>query len=162
MRTILGSTIVAATLLLTGQAGAAGLRTDMITPVSAATLVTTDVGVEMRPGGAARGGRAGRPNRSVNVNRNVNRNVTRNRNVNVNVNRPGVGRPGVGRPGVVRPVIVQPWRPRPHYGTLIAGVALGTLVTAAAVGSVPAAPASNVCWYWADSSMVQGYWDYCR
>jgi hypothetical protein len=86
-------------------------------------------------------------------NRNVNRNtnVNRNPNVNQNVNR----RTTV----VVRPVRV--WAPRPYYGTVIAGVALGTIVTAAAVGVAPAAPAANMCWFWADPAMTRGYWDYC-
>jgi hypothetical protein len=85
----------------------------------------------------------------------------------VGVVRPGrrpVVRPGViARPGVVRPgrIVVRPWRPRPHYGALVAGVALGALVTVAVVGSAPAAPASNVCWYWQDPARTQGYWDYC-
>jgi hypothetical protein len=85
-----------------------------------------------------------RSNRSVKVKRTT----VRNRNVNVNVNRNVVRRPVVA---------VRPWRTRPHYGTFIAGVALGTIVTAA-----PAAPAPNLCWYWTDSNMVQGYWDYCQ
>jgi hypothetical protein len=77
--------------------------------------------------------------------------------------RPGI-RPGL-RPGVIvnRPtVVVRPWRPRPHYGRIIAGVALGTVIVAAIAGSVPAQPAPNVCWYWADPAQTQGYWDYCR
>lgn len=55
----------------------------------------------------------------------------------------------------------RPWAPRPYYGTIIARVALGTLVTVAAVGYVPARPAPNLCWYWADPYGNRGYWDYC-
>jgi hypothetical protein len=55
----------------------------------------------------------------------------------------------------------RPWAPRPYYGTIIAGVALGTLITVAAVGYVPARPAPNLCWYWADPYGNRGYWDYC-
>jgi hypothetical protein len=55
----------------------------------------------------------------------------------------------------------RPWGPRPYYGTIIAGVALGTLITVAAVGLVPVRPAPNLCWYWADPYGNQGYWDYC-
>jgi hypothetical protein len=75
-----------------------------------------------------------------------------------------VARPGVVRPGVIRPpvVVVRPWRPRPHYGRIIAGVALGTIIVAAVAGSVPAQPAPNVCWYWVSPSQTDGYWDYCR
>ena len=55
----------------------------------------------------------------------------------------------------------RPWNARPYYGTIIGGVALGALVTAAAIGYVPPRPAPNLCWYWADADGVQGYWDYC-
>jgi hypothetical protein len=55
----------------------------------------------------------------------------------------------------------RPWGARPYYGTIIAGVALGTLVTVAAIGYAPRRPASNLCWYWADPEGSRGYWDYC-
>jgi hypothetical protein len=45
---------------------------------------------------------------------------------------------------------------------VIAGVALGTILTAAAIGAPPPPPAPNLCWYWADPSLTRGYWDYCR
>lgn len=83
--------------------------------------------------------------RNVNVNRNVTRNRNVNRNVNVNVNR-----------RVVRPV--RPWVRHPWFGTVVAGVTIGTIVAATAV---PPAPAPNLCWFWADSSNTRGYWDYC-
>jgi hypothetical protein len=50
---------------------------------------------------------------------------------------------------------------RPYYGTIIAGVALGTLITVAAIGAVPPRPHPDLCWYWADPEGVRGYWDYC-
>jgi hypothetical protein len=83
--------------------------------------------------------------------------------------RPGyVGRPVgvVGRPGYGRgPAFVRGYRPfyrRPWFGTVVGGIALGTIVTAAAVGAAPAyAPAPGLCWYWADPSLTTGYWDYC-
>jgi len=59
-------------------------------------------------------------------------------------------------------VVVRPyrkWNKRPYYGTVIVGVALGTILGAAAYSAV--APAPNTCWYWADPSMTRGYWDYC-
>ncbi len=59
-------------------------------------------------------------------------------------------------------VVVRPyrhWNKRAYYGTVIGGVALGTILGAAAYSAV--APAPNLCWYWADPSMTQGYWDYC-
>src|SRR5262245_32301579 len=55
----------------------------------------------------------------------------------------------------------RPWVARPHYGTIIAGVALGTIITVGAVGYVPERPAPDLCWYWADPYGERGYWDYC-
>jgi len=55
----------------------------------------------------------------------------------------------------------RPWVRRPYYGTIVAGVALGTLITVAAVGAVPRRPAPDLCWYWADPYRSRGYWDYC-
>lgn len=60
---------------------------------------------------------------------------------------------------VARPVKV--WAPRPYYGRVVGGVALGTIVAATVIGSAPVAPAPNMCWYWADPSQSRGYWDYC-
>ena len=84
------------------------------------------------------------------------------------VGRPAYVRPGfVGRPVVVgRPVFVRayrPWYRRPYFGTIVGGVALGTILTVAAVGVAPEyPPADGLCWYWADPSMTTGYWDYCQ
>ena len=101
----------------------------------------------MGGGGGAAHARTGggNVNRNANVNRNVNRDVNRNVNVNRHV--------GVGG-GVVRP-----WVRRPYFGTIVGGVALGALIAATAV---PVAPADGLCWYWADPSQTQGYWDYCQ
>ena len=55
----------------------------------------------------------------------------------------------------------RPWVRRPYYGTIFAGVALGTLITVAAVGYVPPRPHPDLCWYWADPYGETGYWDYC-
>lgn len=71
-----------------------------------------------------------------------------------------VRRGGIVRGGVVRRP-VRGWVRRPYYGTIIGGVALGTIIAATAIGSAPAAPGPNMCWYWADSSRARGYWDYC-
>jgi hypothetical protein len=69
------------------------------------------------------------------------------------------GRGAVAARGVavVRPV--RPWVRRPYYGAIIGGVALGTIIAAT---TVPAAPSSEVCWYWSNSSHTRGYWDYCQ
>jgi hypothetical protein len=67
---------------------------------------------------------------------------------------------GAGAIAVVRPV--RPWARRAYYGTVVGGIALGTLITVTAVAVAPEAPAPNVCWYWTDESRSQGYWDYCQ
>jgi hypothetical protein len=56
---------------------------------------------------------------------------------------------------------VRGWVARPYYGTIIGGVALGTMIAVSAAGTVPVAPAENMCWFWADSAQVNGHWDYC-
>jgi hypothetical protein len=113
-----------------------------------------------RRGGHARtahrggGARTANLNRGHHANRNVNRNVNRNLNVNRNIARVGVGG------AVVRPVRpVRPWVRRPYYGTVIAGVTLGTIIAAS---TIPPAPSSDLCWYWSNSSHARGYWDYCQ
>jgi hypothetical protein len=71
----------------------------------------------------------------------------------------------VGRPGIYRGAYVRgyrPWYRRPYFGTIVGGIALGTIITAAAIGVPPAAPAPDLCWYWADPSQTTGYWDYCQ
>jgi hypothetical protein len=101
-----------------------------------------------RGGGGARTANLSRGNhRTANINRNVNRNV----NVNRNIVRVGVGG------AVLRPV--RPWVRRPYYGTVIAGVTLGTIIAAS---TIPPAPSSDLCWYWSNSSHSRGYWDYCQ
>jgi len=70
---------------------------------------------------------------------------------------PGWGHRWRGRPYWY----ARPWVRRPYYGTIVAGVALGTLITVAAVGAVPRRPAPDLCWYWADRWQNRGYWDYC-
>ena len=78
---------------------------------------------------------------------------------------PRFGGPRFGGPRFVGPrggyVFARPWVRRPYYGRIIAGVALGTIVTVAAVGLIPRRPAPDLCWYWADPYRNRGYWDYC-
>ena len=78
------------------------------------------------------------------MNRNVNRDL--NRNVNMNVANHGV---------------VRGWTARPYFGTAVAGVVLGSIVTAAVAGTAPTSPDRNVCWFWTDDTRVRGYWSYC-
>jgi len=91
--------------------------------------------------------------RATNINANRRTNVNVNRRTNVNVNR----RTNVNVVGR-RPV--RGWVGRPYYGTIVGGVALGTMIAVTA-GAVPVAPAPNMCWFWADSAQANGYWDYC-
>jgi hypothetical protein len=68
------------------------------------------------------------------------------------------------KPGVVvvrpaaRHYVYRYWRPRPHYGLLVGGITLGTII---ALSAPPAPPQSDLCWYWANRSHTRGYWDYC-
>lgn len=106
-------------------------------------------------GGGGGGGHrhaSGGGNRHVNgggARRNVNVNVNR-RNVNVNRNVNVVGR---------RPY--RGWVSRPYYGRAFAGITIGTIIAATAVGLAPVAPDPTLCWFWSDQAMVNGYWDYC-
>ena len=56
---------------------------------------------------------------------------------------------------------VPTWKPRPYYGQFFGGVVLGSILTAAAIGIAPPAPAPGLCWYWSDPYGYRGYWDYC-
>lgn len=55
----------------------------------------------------------------------------------------------------------RPWYRRPYYGTIIGGVALGTILGVTAYGLAPRPPRPDLCWYWADEVQSRGYWDYC-
>jgi hypothetical protein len=63
-----------------------------------------------------------------------------------------IGAPGPG---------VRPWVNRSYYGTVVGGVAVGAVTTAAVAGTAPQPVGNGLCWYWADQGMSQGYWDYC-
>jgi hypothetical protein len=67
------------------------------------------------------------------------------------------GRPYYGPPRLA----YRPWYRRPYYGTIIAGVALGTIIGVTAYGLAPRPPRPDLCWYWADPTRSRGYWDYC-
>jgi hypothetical protein len=115
-----------------------------------------EIRVAMMGRAASRGANVNRNvNRDVHVNNNVSRNVTVNHNANRNVNQNGDVNVNVGH-GVVRP-----WVRHRHFGTIVAGVALGTIIIVTDVGVMPAAPDPNICWFWNDASQTNGYWDYC-
>lgn len=61
-----------------------------------------------------------------------------------------------------RVVGIRPWVRRPHYGRIVAGVALGTVIAATAYALAPTPPAPDLCWNWSDSTRQRGYWDYCN
>jgi len=44
----------------------------------------------------------------------------------------------------------------------VGGVALGTMIAVTAMGTVPAVPAPNMCWFRVDAVQTSGYWDYCQ
>jgi hypothetical protein len=68
----------------------------------------------------------------------------------------GVPRAYVGRPFRV---YNRSWVRRPYFGTIVGGVALGTIL---AVTAAPRyAPAPGLCWNWVDDFEERGYWDYC-
>lgn len=56
---------------------------------------------------------------------------------------------------------VTAWAWKPYFGTVVAGVTLGTIVAVTTAGAAPPAPAAHVCWYWTDQSLLKGYWSYC-
>jgi hypothetical protein len=70
-----------------------------------------------------------------------------------------VRRTTVVRAPYVHGTTVRVWSRRPYYGTVIGGVALGTVIAATAA---PAAPADNLCWVWTTPAHTRGYWDYCK
>lgn len=86
--------------------------------------------------------------------------VNKNTTVNRNVRKAPVVRNNtvVKKTTVVVRRPVRPWVRRPYYGAVVAGVALGTVI---AVSTIPSPPSSELCWYWSNSSMTRGYWDYC-
>jgi len=55
----------------------------------------------------------------------------------------------------------RPWVRRPYYGTIIGGIALGTVIGVTAIGLAPRPPRPDLCWFWTDEREVAGYWDYC-
>lgn len=126
--------------------------------VAAGADLSGDVHQVRAGAGARRGGATARRGANVNVNRGANVNVRRGANVNVrrgaNVNVRAGNTVVVRRP-------VRVWAPRPYYGTVVGGVALGTLIAVSVAAAAPRPPASNLCWFWADSTQMQGYWDYC-
>jgi hypothetical protein len=53
---------------------------------------------------------------------------------------------------------VRPWVAAPYYGSVVAGVALGTII---ATSTPPPPPSPALCWFWSSPAHTQGYWDYC-
>jgi hypothetical protein len=149
---------VAATIALAAGFYAVDLEADAA-PGFIIQAGDTDISAARR--GEAGGGANVRASRTTNVNAKSRTNVNVNRNTNVNVNKRTNVNVNAGRRTnvVVRPVRV--WAPRPYYGAIVGGVALGTMIAVSAAGAAPVAPAPNMCWFWVDSVQVQGYWDYC-
>lgn len=53
------------------------------------------------------------------------------------------------------------WYAWPVGGAIAAGAAIGFVSAAAAASWAGAPPAPGMCWYYTDSSMTRGFWDYC-
>jgi hypothetical protein len=155
---LLISTILTLPLLAShGAQSAPSMRMDPAAIATAASEEALAAFAMRRGGDGARTTNVSRGHvghRTANVNHNINRNVNVNRNVNINRN---IARVGVGAVGMVRPV--RPWVRRPYYGTVVAGITLGTIIAATAV---PSAPGPDLCWFWSNSSHTRGYWDYCQ
>lgn len=71
------------------------------------------------------------------------------------------GRPVVIGRGAYTTTYVRRWYHRPHYGRIVAGVVLGTILVGSAYYAYSAPPAPDLCWYWVDDGHERGYWDYC-
>lgn len=71
------------------------------------------------------------------------------------------GRGGPRFVGPGRYYAYRPWYRRPHFGTIIAGVTLGTIIGVTAYGLAPPRPRPDLCWYWTTPEQTRGYWDYC-
>lgn len=136
---LMPSTLLLSAALLSGLAATASAL-----PVAPSALPVALDSVDLQSDVAARRS-VTRSNRTVTRNKTVTR-----KRVNVNVDR------HVHRRVVVRPV--RPWVHRPWFGTVVAGVTIGTVIAATAV---PTPPAPNLCWFWSDSTNTRGYWDYC-
>jgi hypothetical protein len=149
---LLGGPLLGAIILL--SVPAQSVAWPVMTGVTADNMV---VNVRAVKGGGGRA--AGRANVNVNQRNNVNvnnrTNVNVNKRTNVNVNAGRNVNVAVRRP-------VRVWAPRPYYGTIVGGVALGTMIAVTAMGTAPAVPAPNMCWFWADAAQMSGYWDYCQ
>src|SRR5689334_276113 len=123
--------VVAAIVLAAGLPGRGNALP--FAPMNSAHTEQLDNVITVRAGGERDRGTV---KRNVYVNRNVHRTVV-----------------------VKRPYRAWGWRP--YYGSVIGGVALGTVIGVGAAYAVPVAPAPNLCWYWADQAGWRGYWDYC-
>ena len=110
-------------------------------------------------GGHARGGGGGGGNKMVVRGPHGGKAVVSKGQKNTVVKRTYVNKTYVNKRVVVRPV--RGWYRKPYYGNFVAGVALGTVLAVGAVGIAPIAPAPDLCWYWSDPAMINGYWDYC-
>ena len=82
------------------------------------------------------------PSRNRDVDVDINKDVNVNRIVNVRV---------VNRP--------RGWRGR-HWGAVVFGVTLGTLIVVAA-NTPPPLPDESVCWTWTNDARTEGFWYYC-
>ena len=48
-----------------------------------------------------------------------------------------------------------------HVIPYIVAQVLGAIIAATAYAVIPPRPSPDLCWFWADPAMINGYWDYC-
>jgi hypothetical protein len=158
----------AVTMIAPTQLAFAGVGGASVLDRSTADSLLIQVGQGGGKGGKGKGGQARRgggggggdgANRVVVRGPHGNKAVIAKGQKNTVVKRTYVNKTYVNKRIVVRPV--RGWYRKPYYGNFVAGVALGTVLAVGAVGIAPVAPASNLCWYWSDPAMINGYWDYC-
>ncbi|MEQ1647831.1 MAG: hypothetical protein ABL898_04520 [Hyphomicrobiaceae bacterium] len=56
---------------------------------------------------------------------------------------------------------VRPHRKQRHYGRVVGGVVIGSILAASAYYAYASPPNDGLCWYWTNSDEERGYWDYC-
>ena len=132
-----------------------------------ALSVSDDAGIVVADNQAFKNNRTWNPNayNNKNYNKNYNKNWNSNNNWNNNKNwyknNQNWNKKYSNKYRKKNNIYVRTWKPRPYYGQFFGGVVLGSILTAAAIGIAPPAPAPGLCWYWSDPYGYRGYWDYC-
>jgi hypothetical protein len=126
------------TLILAAAVSLAGALPALAVQTSDRTIGVTDTKVE-------------RANGSV-------RHAQRLRRRRVIIRRPAIRRPAIRRPALRRWNIPR----RRHFGRVIGGITLGTVIAAVIIGTAPRAPSPDLCWNGASAKHTHGYWYHCE